>query len=77
MIRRVAVAAFLFSSLVLPAHAGIASASMEVSFVVKAACTVEALGAVPNVSCNDASPYRVAPALATTVNGDKAWTVTF
>jgi len=81
MNRRLPFAAVLLSLLslpVLPAHAGTAGASMEVSFVVKAACTVEAAsaGGVPNVSCNDASPYRVAPAAAM-VQGNGAWTVTF
>lgn len=77
MNRRLAFAAALLSLLVLPAHAGSASASMEVSFVVKAACTVEARGAAPSVSCNDASLYRVAPAAALAASSDKTWTVTF
>jgi catabolite regulation protein CreA len=78
MNRRLPFAAILLSLLVLPAHAGTVGASMEVSFVVKAACTVEAApqGSVPNVSCNDASPYRVAPAAAA-AQGNGEWTVTF
>jgi hypothetical protein len=70
-----AVVMSLLSLLVLPAHADTASASMEVRFVVRAACTVDAAGqsAMPNVSCNDASPYQVAPAARDTA----AWTVTF
>ena len=81
MNRRLPLAAILLSLLVLPAHAGSASARMEVSFVVKAACTVSAPGQAstpgvssPDVSCNDATPFRVAPAAAADGAG---WTVTF
>lgn len=74
MNRRFAFAAALLSLLVLPAHAGTASANMEVSFVVKAACTIEAQAAAPSVSCNDASLYHVAPAAAAQ---SATWTVTF
>jgi hypothetical protein len=73
MNRRLPFAALLLSLLVLPAHAGTASARMEVSFVIHAACTVDAPGAAaPHVSCSDASLYRVAPAA-----NKAAWTVTF
>jgi len=74
MNRRLPLAALLLSLLVLPAHAGSASARIEVSFVIHAACTVDAPGAAsaPLVSCSDASLYRVAPAA-----NKAAWTVTF
>lgn len=71
---RLPLAAVLLSLLVLPAQAGTASARMEVSFVVKAACVVDAAGqaGMPGVSCNAATPYRVAPAAS-----GAAWTITF
>ncbi len=66
----------LLSLLVVPAHAGSPNARMEVRFVVKAACTVNLAqpSAMPDVACNDASPYRVAPAAS---QGSAAWSVTF
>ncbi|MBD8671762.1 hypothetical protein IFT60_00140 [Massilia sp. CFBP 13721] len=76
---RLPFAALLLSLLVLPAHAGSANARMEVSFVVHAACTVDAPGGgAPHVSCSDASLYRVAPAVAAApAGGNAAWTVIF
>jgi hypothetical protein len=75
MNRRLPLAAILLSLLVLPAHAGTASAGIDMRFVVRTACTVNApgQGAAPDIACNDASPYRVAPPAA----GGVAWTVTF
>jgi hypothetical protein len=79
MNRFIRIAAILLCLPVLPALAGTASAGIEVSFVVKSSCTVEA-GApaqspAPSVSCSDASPYRVAPG-GSGAQGT-AWSVTF
>lgn len=73
---RLTFAAALLSLLVLPAQAGTASARMEVSFVVKAACTVSAADqeGKPGVACNEATPFRVAPSAAASGAG---WTITF
>ena len=76
--KRFVLGALLLSTLHLAgsAAAATASATMEVSFVVKAACVVDAADqdGMPGVSCNAATPYRVAPAAAAS---GAAWTITF
>lgn len=76
MKRRLLIPAILLSLLVLPAHAGTASAGIEVRFVVMAACTVHAANqaTAPEIGCNGATPWRVAQSVA---GSGAAWTVTF
>jgi hypothetical protein len=65
--KRIVLGALLLSTLHLGGNAiaATASASMEVSFVVKESCTVQmqddASGAAPTVACGHDAPYRVQP----------------
>jgi len=67
--KRLALAALLFTSVCGAAQAsGSASATMEVSFVIRAACVVQAAGAAaqaaPQVECSQGTGYQVVRAQA-------------
>ncbi len=73
--------ALLLALLALPAQAGTANASMQVSFVLTEACTVSAQAGAPNVSCSHDSPYRLgridAAVQPSPQSPGAAWTVYF
>lgn len=77
--KRLALAALLFTSVCGTAHAsGSASATMEVSFVIRAACVVQAAGtaaqAAPQVECSQGTGYQVVRAQAAAVSASSAQT---
>ena len=73
--------ALLLALLALPAQAGTANASMQVSFVLTEACTVSAQANTPTVSCSHDSPYRLGRIDAGVQQSpqapDGAWTIYF
>jgi len=88
--KRIVLGAMLLSALNLAgsAAAANASASMEVSFVIKESCTVQvqdgARNAAPTVACGHESPYQVsnqpqaaAPSEASVQADGRTWQITF
>ncbi len=58
--KRLTMAALLLAGLCGAAQAGgTASASFDVSFVIRAACTVQADGKTPQVACSQGTGYQV------------------
>ncbi len=56
---KLTMAALLLASACGAAQAGSATATMEVSFVIRAACTVQADASAPQVACSQGTGYQV------------------
>lgn len=56
---KLTMAALLLASACGAAKAGSATATMEVSFVIRAACTVQADAGSPQVACSQGTGYQV------------------